>query len=343
MNELWIVIVNAIIIRINPLTGGQLMNRQTNHISQFTGIRPNGRSLLFKELIRDRWLYFMLIPGILYFLTFKYAPMYGLVMAFQDYKPYLGISDSPWVGLKHFHRFFAEDQFWMLFRNTAMLALYNLVFFFPLPIVIALMLNEVRVAFFKRTVQTLVYIPHFVSWVVVVGIFYMLLTTEGGIINELITALGGEKISFLLSEDWFRALITSQTIWKEAGWGTIIYLAALAGVDVQLYEAARMDGASRWRQLWHITLPGIRSTIIILLILKLGDFLDTSFEQVFLMLNTMNREVGEVFDTYVYTKGLTQAQYGYSAAVGMFKSVFGFVLVLGANWLAKRFGEEGIF
>lgn len=301
------------------------------------------RPSMWRDIVRDRWLYLMLVPGVLYFLIFKYGPMWGLVIAFQDYKPYFGVLNSEWVGFAHFIRFFSEDQFWILFRNTAMLALYNLTFAFPAPIILALMMNEVRVALFKRTVQTLVYVPHFVSWVVVVGIFYMLLTTEGGIINELIAMMGGEKIPFLLSSDWFRPLITMQTIWKEAGWGTIIYLAALAGVDPQLYEAARIDGAGRWRQMWHITLPGIRSTIVILLILRMGDFLDTSFEQVFLMLNTMNRDVGEVFDTYVYTRGMTQAQYSYSAAVGMFKSVFGLVLVLGANWLAKKFGEEGIY
>jgi putative aldouronate transport system permease protein len=224
-----------------------------------------------------------------------------------------------------------------------MLAVYNLIFFFPIPIVLALLLNEVRIELFKRTVQTLIYVPHFVSWVVIVGISYMFLTTEKGLINDLLVYFGAEKIPFLMSSEWFRPLITGQTIWKEAGWSTIIYLAALSGVDTQQYEAARIDGANRWRQMWHITLPGIRSTIAILLILKMGEFLDTSFEQVFLMLNTMNRDVGEVFDTYVYVKGLTQAQYSYSAAVGMFKSVIAFILVVGANWLAKKAGEEGVY
>lgn len=308
----------------------------------YAGERRKRRTAL-QGLMKDRWLYLMLVPGVLYFIVFKYLPMWGLVISFQDFKPYFGVFNSEWVGFKHFIRFFSEDAFWMLFRNTALLALYNLAFAFPAPIILALMLNEVRKELFKRSIQTLIYVPHFVSWVVVVGIFYMLLTTEGGIVNEMIAVLGGEKVPFLLSSEWFRPLITLQTIWKEAGWGTIIYLAALAGIDVQLYESARIDGASRWRQIWHITLPGIRSTIVILLILRLGDFLDTSFEQVFLMLNTMNRDVGEVFDTYVYTKGMTQGQYSYSAAVGMFKSVFGFVLVLGANWLARKFGEEGVF
>ncbi|AEI40475.1 sugar ABC transporter permease [Paenibacillus mucilaginosus] len=298
---------------------------------------------LMRDILRDRWLYLMLLPGIAYFIVFKYVPMYGVTMAFQDYKPHLGMLNSPWVGMKHFERFFAEPQFWMLFRNTVLLAVYNLVFFFPMPIILALMLNEVRSGGYKRFVQTLIYIPHFVSWVVVVGIFYLLLTTENGVLNEIIFRLTGDKIAFLLDPDWFRTMIISQSIWKEVGWGTIIFLAALAGVDLQLYEAARMDGAGRWRQLWHITLPAIRSTIIILLILRLGNFLDSGFEHIFLMLTPTNRDVGDVFDTYVYVKGMTQAQYSYSAAVGLFKSVVGLVLVLGSNWLAKRFGQEGVY
>ncbi|NOU62723.1 ABC transporter permease subunit [Paenibacillus sp. LMG 31461] len=301
------------------------------------------RSQLVRDLLRDRWMYLLLFPGILYFVIFKYVPMLGLVMAFQDYKPFTGFINSPWVGFKHFERFFMEPQFWSLFRNTLLLAIYNLVFFFPLPILLALMINEARREMFKRIVQTLLYLPHFISWVVAVGIFYVLFTTEGGVVNELLAQFGFEKIPFMLSEEWFRPMIIAQSIWKEAGWGTIIFLAALSGVDLQLYEAARMDGAGRWRQLWHITIPAIRSTIVILFILRLGSFLDTGFEHIFLMLNSMNREVGEVFDTYVYMKGLTQAQYSYSAAVGLFKSLVGLILVLGANKLAKKFGEEGVY
>ncbi|PZE21240.1 sugar ABC transporter permease [Paenibacillus xerothermodurans] len=301
------------------------------------------RSPLMKDFIRDKWLYLMLLPGVLYFLIFKYVPMYGLIITFMDYKPFLGIMESSWVGLKHFERFFSEPQFWQLFRNTTLLAVYNIIFFFPLPIILALMLNEVRRQKFKGIIQTMIYVPHFVSWVVVVGVFYLLFTTEGGLFNELLFAITGEKIAFLLEPEWFRTMIITQSIWKEVGWGTIIFLAALSGVDLQLYEAARMDGANRWRQLWHITLPAISSTIVILLILRLGSFLDSGFEHIFLMLTPTNREVGEVFDTYVYMKGLTQSQYSYSAAVGLFKSVVGLVLVLGSNWLAKKFGQEGIY
>jgi putative aldouronate transport system permease protein len=301
----------------------------------------NGR--IVRLLLRDKWLYFMLLPGIIYFILFKYLPMWGVLIAFKNYQPFLGFWQSDWVGLKHFNRFFSEPTFWMLFRNTVILAMYNLVFFFPLPIVVALMLNEVRKEFLKRFVQTLIYIPHFFSWVVVVGIFYILFTVEGGVVNELIVGFGGEKVNFLISADWFRTMIMTEVIWKETGWGTIIFLAALAGVDPGLYEASRIDGAGRWRQLWHITLPAIRSTIIILLILRLGHFMDTGFEQIILMLNAMNREVGEVFDTYVYSVGINQSQFSYSTAVGLFKSLVGLTLVLATNALAKKAGEEGIY
>lgn len=300
------------------------------------------RQQRLKRVVRNRWLYLMMLPGILYFLIFKYAPMYGVLLAFKNYQPFLGFFKSDWVGMKHFSRFFGDPLFWMLLKNTMILALYNILFFFPLPIVIALLLNELRIEGYKRLVQTMIYVPHFMSWVVIVSISYLFFTTEGGLVNEAIASVGGDKIQFLMAPGWFRGFITGEVIWKETGWGTIIFLAALAGVDTQLYEAARMDGANRFRQLWHITLPAIRSTIVILLILRLGNFLDTGFEQIFLMLNSLNREVGEVFDTYVYNTGIIQGQYSYSAAVGLFKSVVGLVLVLGSNALAKRFGEEGI-
>lgn len=304
---------------------------------------PKAKSRILADLVRDKWLYIMLVPGVVYFLIFKYAPMYGLVMAFQDFKPHLGFLNSPWVGLKHFDRLFNEPQFFMLLKNTMILAVYNILFFFPAPIILALMLNEIRREKFKRVIQTLVYVPHFVSWVVVVGLCYILFTTENGIVNELLHRITGDKVAFLLESKWFRPMIIGQQIWKEIGWGTIIFLAALTGVDLQQYEAARIDGAGRFRQLWHITLPAIRGTIVILLILRLGTFLNTGFEQIFLMLTPTNRDVGEVFDTYVYVKGMTQGQYSYSASVGLFKSAVALVLVIGSNWLAKRFGEEGVY
>ncbi|MEK3659718.1 protein lplB [Paenibacillus odorifer] len=301
------------------------------------------RPYFWGQIRRNKWLYGMLAPGVLYFLLFKYAPMWGLLLAFKDYQPFLGFFGSQWVGMKHFERLFHDPAFWMLLRNTLVLAGYNILFFFPAPFLLSLMINEVRREKLKRTIQTVIYIPHFVSWVVVVGIAYTFFTIDGGLVNEAIMAMGGDKINFLASSGWFRTMVTLEVIWKETGWGTIIFLAALAGVDPQIYEAAKMDGAGRLRQLWHVTLPAIRSTIIILFILRLGSFLDTGFEQIFLMLNPINREVGEVFDTYVYTAGITQGQFSFSTAVGLFKSLVGFVLVIGSNWLAKRFGEEGVY
>ncbi|MDF2674023.1 MAG: protein lplB [Clostridiales bacterium] len=298
---------------------------------------------LYKRIWKARWLYFLMMPGLLYFIIYKYLPMWGILMAFQNYQPYLGIMGSKWVGLRHFERFFMDPQFMMLLKNTLIIATYNLIFYFPIPILIALLLNEIRHELFKKTVQTMIYLPHFISWVVVSGMTYMLLSTTDGAVNYIIEALGFSKINFLMNATWMRPLLVIQSIWKEAGWGTIIFLAALAGVDVQLYESARIEGASRFQQTWYITLPSIKSTIIVLLILRLGNFLDLGFEQIFLMLNAMNREVGEVFDTYVYTTGVLQGQFSYSTAVGLFKSVVGLILVLFSNYIAKRLGEEGLY
>lgn len=300
-------------------------------------------TIAVRSVQRDKWLYLMLVPGVLYFLLFHYLPMFGLSMAFMDFFPGVGYFQNPWVGLKHFQRLFTEPDFWMIFRNTIVLSIMNLVFYFPVPIILALMLNELRSQRYKRFVQTVIYIPHFISWPVIVGLAYVMFTTEGGIVNELIASWGGEKINFLASEKMFRPFIVAEVIFKEAGWGTIIYLAALAGVDVQLYEAAVIDGAGRWRQLWHITLPHLKSTIIILFILRLGRFMDSGFEQVFLMLNSLNRNVGEVFDTYVYTVGLAGGQFSYSTAVGFFRSLVSLILVMGTNYIAKKAGEEGVY
>lgn len=306
-------------------------------------LRSTKRLRMVRRLKKHYWFYLMMLPGLLFFIVYKYMPMWGILISFQDYQPFLGMLGSKWVGVKHYATFFQDETFWMLFRNTFILATYNIVFFFPLPIIISLMLNEVRKESYKRIVQTLIYIPHFVSWVVVAGISFLFLSSQGGIFNSLLESAGREPINFLLSKEWFRTVITSQVMWKETGWGTIIFLAALAGVDPGLYEAAKIDGASRWRQMWHITLPAIRSTIIILLILRLGHFMDTGFEQIFLMVNAMNREVGEVFDTYVYSMGISQGKLSYSTAVGVFKSTVGLVLVVGSNWLSKKFGEDGIY
>lgn len=306
-------------------------------------IKQNKKLGFFKKLIKDRWLYIMLLPGVVFFLVFKYGPMLGLVMAFQNYQPFLGFAKSPWVGFKHFQRFFSEPAFFQLLRNTIMLALYNILFYFPLPIIISLLLNEIKRNWFKRSVQTLIYVPHFLSWVVIYSLTYTMFNGDSGVINNIIGSFGGDKINFLASEVWFRPMITGQIIWKDTGWGTIIFLAALTGVNPELYEAAEIDGANRWHQLLNITIPSIKSTIITLLILRMGHVLNSGFEQIFLMINPLNKNVGDVFDTYVYTMGISNGQLSYTAAVGMFKSVASLFLIVLANNVAKKMGEEGIY
>ncbi|UVY84960.1 sugar ABC transporter permease [Brachybacterium sp. NBEC-018] len=305
-------------------------------------LTPRKRPLAAR-LWRYRALYLMAVPGIVYFLVFKYVPMGGLIIAFQDYKPFLGILGSPWVGFEHFVRLFTDDTFFRLLRNTLVLSLLLMAISFPVPVVLALLLNELRSRFFQRTVQTIIYIPHFMSWVIVVSIFYVMLTTDGGAINNLIVSLGGQSIGFLTDPDWLRPMYVFQHIWRTAGWGTIVYLAALTAVDPNLYEAAEIDGANRWRQTWHITLPAIRPTIIVLFILSIGDFLELGFEHMFLLLNSMNREVGDIFDTFVYTAGIQNGQLSFATAVGLFKGLVGLILVIGANSIAKRLGEEGVY
>ncbi len=298
---------------------------------------------LGKRLMKNKLLYLMILPGALFFIIFKYAPMFGLSLAFQDYSPYQGFAGSPWVGFKHFERLFADPVFWTIFRNTLILFFLNTVVYFPVPIILALMMNEVGKLVFKRFVQTMIYIPHFMSWVIIVSISFVMLTQDGGVVNEFLTKIGHDKVNFLLSDVWFRPTYILQVIWREAGWGTILYLAAITAIDPQLYEAARMDGAGRFRQMWHITLPSIRGVIVVLLILRIGHMMDLDFEHVYLMLNSMNRNVAEIFDTYVYTTGLKQGQFSYSTAVGAFKSIVGLVMVIIANWIAKKLGEEGIY
>ncbi|NOU78017.1 ABC transporter permease subunit [Paenibacillus sp. LMG 31459] len=285
----------------------------------------------------------MILPGLVYFIIFKYMPMGGLVIAFQDYQPFLGITGSPWVGFKHFIRLFTEPTFIMLLRNTLVLFALNIVIFFPLPIIVALMLNELKHRHLKNWIQTIIYIPHFMSWVIIVSITYVFMTLDGGLINELIASMGFEKISFLTSPEWLRTIYIGQIIWKEIGWSTIIYLAAITVVDPQLYEAAEMDGAARLRKTWHVTLPAIRPVIITLLILKIGSTLDLGFEHMYLLLNSLNREVAEIFDTYIYTAGLKNGQLSFSTTVGLFKGVVGLILVMASNKLAKKMGEDGVY
>lgn len=301
------------------------------------------RQKTWANMRKNKLLYLMIFPGFLYFIIFKYLPMGGLIIAFQDYQPFLGILGSPWVGMKHFVRLFTEPTFFMLLSNTLILFALNIFIFFPMPIILALMLNEVKNKYFKSGIQTLIYIPHFMSWVIIVSITYVFLNVDGGLINEMLAAMGFNKVSFLTSPDWTRTVYIAQVIWKELGWSTIIYIAAITAVDTQLYEAAEMDGAGRLRKTWHVTLPAIRPVIITLLILKIGSTLDLGFEHMYLLLNSLNRSVAEIFDTYIYTAGLKNGQLSFSTAVGLFKGLVGLVLVMLSNKLAKKFGEDGVY
>lgn len=290
-----------------------------------------------------KWLYLLLLPGVIYFALFRYGPMYGAVIAFQDYVPFLGISGSTWVGFDHFERFFGSPDFPRLLGNTLILALLSLLVAFPITIVVALLLNELRISILKRSVQTLIYIPHFLSWTVVASLTYLLFAFDAGPLFHAVSGILGTDIDVLTDPAWFRPIIVLQDIWKNTGWGTIIFLAALASVDQEQYEAAILDGAGRFQRVWHITLPSIMPTVVVMLVLQMGQILNTGFEQIYLMTNSLNRQVADVFDTYVYFMGVTQGSYSYSTAVGLFKALVGVALIFGANALARRFNQTGIF
>ncbi|WP_339316759.1 ABC transporter permease subunit [Paenibacillus sp. FSL R10-2734] len=286
--------------------------------------------------------YVLAAPGLIYFLLFNYLPMSGLSLAFKDYSPFKGILESPWVGFDNFRQFFGTSDFYMLLKNTLLLSLLNMVIYFPFTIILSLLINEVRLNVFKRFSQTIVYLPHFLSWVVIYGITISFFGPSG-VINHYLEQWFGTSASFLVSNEWFRPLVIFQAIWKDAGWGTIIFLAALAGVNPEIYEAAKVDGANRLQNIWHITLPAIKSTIVILLLLRLGSSLDSNFMQIFLMTNSLNLDVSNVFDLYVYRVGLEQFNYSFAITVGMFKSIVSLILVVGANYAARLLGEDGIF
>lgn len=310
-----------------------------------------GHNTWRKAFMQHYWLYILMIPGILYMLIFNYTPIAGLVMAFEDFSPYNGdtaiqaLFGSPFAGLKYFEKLFTGPDFWRLLRNTLAISLANLIFAFPAPIILALLLNELRCKWFKRFSQTLVYIPHFVSIVIVAALTYQLFsTTDGVAYHMLVQVFGKQNAPDIMSDPkLFSTMIVGQNLWKETGYGTIIYLAALSSVDTQLYEAAKIDGAGRWQLMWHVTLPAIRGTIILMLIMKVGSLLNTGYEQIFLMQNAMNRSVSDVFDTYIYTKGIVNGQYSLATAAGLFKSIVSMVMVVGANKIAKLFGESGLY
>ncbi|MDR6553102.1 ABC transporter permease subunit [Paenibacillus qinlingensis] len=294
--------------------------------------------------MRKHWpIYVISLPGIIYFLLFKYIPLLGSVIAFQNYNIFKGIKGSTWVGLEHFQRMFAYTDFLQILKNTIIIGIYDICFAFPVPIVLALLINEVRIMAYKRIVQTVVYMPHFLSWVIVGGVVVGVLSPSTGIVNHLLSLFGVEPIYFLGESSYIRTILISSGIWKDSGWGTIIYLAAIAGINPDLYEAAQIDGASRIRQVFSITIPSILPTIVILFLLQIGNFLDFGFERVFVFLNPLNNENGEIIDTFVYRAGLVDRQYSYTTAIGLFKSVVGLMLIMLSNTFSKKMTGEGLY
>lgn len=298
---------------------------------------------LFSYYNRFKVLYLLSIPGIVYFLVFKYIPLTGSVMAFQDYSIFTGIWKSEWVGLANFRRMVEYADFWRILKNTLAIGFYTLFFAFPIPILLALMMNELRNQVFKRFVQTAVYLPHFLSWVVVGGIVIEILNPTSGVVNYIVTLFGYEPIYFMGEDSYVRTIIVSSSVWRDAGWSTIIYLAAMSGINPDLYEAAQIDGANRWRQTFSITIPSILSTITILFLLQIGNFLDLGFERVFVFLNPLNNAHGDILDTYIYRVGLIQREYSYTTAIGLFKSVIGLILIVTANLFSKKTTGEGLY
>ncbi|TDF90124.1 sugar ABC transporter permease [Paenibacillus piri] len=311
-------------------------------LGQQAAIRPSAYKKA-KKMWSDRYLYLLLLPVIAYYLIFHYAPMYGVIISFQDYNMFKGVFGSTFIGLENFRDIFSNSDFYVVLRNTLMLNCLTLLFGFPGPIILALLLNEVTSVRFKRSIQTLVYLPHFISWVVVASLIIPMLSPRDGIVNAVITALGGKSIYFMGEASWWIVVYVLAGIWKSIGWGAIIYLAALTAIDTTLYEAAVIDGAGRWKQTFYITLPGIRPTIIVLLILNIGHMMSVGFDQPFLLGNGAVIQVSDVLSTYVYRLGLLSADVAHSTAVGLFQAVVNFIMLIGANFLSKKITGEGIY
>lgn len=297
---------------------------------------------LGKDLIRNKYLYLMILPVIIYYVMFHYIPMYGAIISFKQFVPSKGILGSEWVGFKHFEDFFSSIYFFRVIKNTVLLSFFNLLFGFPAPIILALLLNELKSSIFRRITQTITYMPHFITLVVVAGIIRYF-TLSDGLINDVIDFFGGERIAFLQQPESFRAIYVISEIWQQVGWGTIIYLAAISGIDQQQYEAAKMDGATKIRQIWHVTLPGILPTVMIMLILALGNLMNVGFEKIILLYSASIYETADVISTYVYRKGILEFDYGYSTAVGVFNSVINFGILLLANYFSKRVSQNSLW
>ncbi|SCE73182.1 ABC transporter permease [Micromonospora tulbaghiae] len=297
---------------------------------------PRGRRTPWRRALRRDWqLYSLAVLPLLFFLTFRYLPMLGNMIAFRRFQPGGSLFGEYWTGLRYFRLFFTDPTFWNVFTNTLALGALTLVFCFPLPIVLALLLNEVRNRALKRFVQSVSYLPHFLSIVIVAAMVLQLLSVDGAV-NQMLRAVGGEPVPFMQQAGWFRTIYVSSEVWQTVGWGTILYLAALTTVDGDLYEAARIDGANRWRQTWHVTLPGIRPTMVTLLILNIGTFMAVGFEKILLLYNPLTYPTADVISTYLYRVGIVSGNLSYAAAIGLFESVIGLTLVLSANAISRR-------
>ena len=298
---------------------------------------------VFKRILRDYELYLFLLPTLVFFGIFAYGPMYGIQIAFKDYNGALGYAGSPWVGLKHIKNFLDSFFFWQIIKNTVILSLYSILAGFPIPILLALMLNEVKNPKYKKLVQTVTYAPYFISTVVLVGIILIFLSPSTGMVNNVLKSMGLEPVYFMSKSYYFRHIYVWTGIWQSAGWGSIIYLAALAAVDMEQHEAATIDGASRLQRIWHINIPTILPTTVILFILNAGAVMNVGFEKVYLMQNSLNLETSEVIATYIYKRGLINADFSFSSAVGLFNNVINFLLLMFVNFIARRLGETSLF
>ncbi|XOJ01712.1 ABC transporter permease [Paenibacillus polymyxa] len=306
--------------------------------------QPSKWAATWREYKKCRYLFLLLAPVMIWYAVFAYGPMYGIQLAFKDFRIMDGIWGSPWVGFKHFEfLFFQSPDFLMILKNTIIISFLHILFGFPAPIILALLINEIRSGAFKRVAQSLTYLPHFFSWVILSGILITLLSPSSGVVNYLLQLVGLESFYFLGDPNHFRSTLVISAIWKEVGWGTIIYLAALAGVQPEMYEAAVMDGASRWRQTLSITLPTIMPVIVLMFILRIGNVLDAGFDQILNLYSPATYSVADILDTYVYRVGLQNFQFSLTTAVGLFKNVIAFALVLTTNYMAKRFGQQGLF
>lgn len=302
----------------------------------------NFKKNLRADWVRNRSLYVLVLPVIAFYILFNYKPIYGAIIAFQDYVPRLGISGSEWVGLANFKRFFSDIYFGRLMRNTLLLSVYDILFGFPAPIILALLLNEIHNKFFKNVTQTITYLPHFISMIVVCGMLTDF-SLSTGLFNDIIEFFGGERHPLLQDPKLYRTIYIASGIWQQVGWGTIIYLSALAGVDSQLYEAAEIDGATKWKQTLHVTLPGIAPTIITMFILKIGKLMSMGYEKTILLYNPSTFETADIISSYVYRIGLLEQDWSYSTAIGLFNSVINFVLLILANKLSKKFSETSLW